>query len=101
MTIIIIAVGGTRDPAQTDTNDASAVPTTTTPADPLATHASLTDIDGITVNVQIADNVRSLLDLARADGIHLAGWGYRTHDQQIQLRRQHCGTSEYATYQMP
>jgi hypothetical protein len=62
---------------------------------------SLTTVDGITLNTRIAPDIAALLNAARADGLTLSGSGYRSHDQQIQLRRQHCGTSHYATYQMP
>ncbi len=37
---------------------------------------------------------------AEADGISLSGWGYRDPQRQIELRRQNCGTSDYAVYQM-
>jgi Lysozyme like domain/D-alanyl-D-alanine carboxypeptidase len=54
-----------------------------------------------TVNSQIASNLEDLYAAAAADGIQLCGGGYRSHEQQIQLRREHCGTSDYAIYQMP
>ena len=55
----------------------------------------------ITVADSIADNVQSLLDAAAADGVALCGWGYRSSDEQIELRKQNCGTSDYAIYEMP
>jgi LAS superfamily LD-carboxypeptidase LdcB len=55
----------------------------------------------ITVAGAIATNVQSLLDAANADGVVLCGGGYRDPQQQIELRRQHCGTSQYAIYEMP
>ena len=42
-----------------------------------------------------------LLDAARADGIALGGSGYRDTSAQIALRRQNCGTSDYAVWDMP
>jgi LAS superfamily LD-carboxypeptidase LdcB len=57
-------------------------------------------VQGITVNCQIADSLDSLLDAARADGLNLSGGGYRDPAQQIALRRQHCGSSSYAIYEM-
>lgn len=42
-----------------------------------------------------------MLDAARADGVILGGGGYRDSSLQIQLRRQNCGTSNYAIYEMP
>ena len=35
------------------------------------------------------------------DGVVLSGGGYRDPAEQIALRRQHCGSSYYAIYQMP
>ena len=32
---------------------------------------------------------------------YVLGWGYRTHSQQIYLRKQHCGTSNYDVYHKP
>ncbi|MGK2930161.1 MAG: D-alanyl-D-alanine carboxypeptidase family protein [Acidimicrobiales bacterium] len=51
----------------------------------------LTNTQGITVHADIAWALDALLNKARADGIELAGWGHRTTEQQVQLRRQHCG----------
>ncbi|HEX8802878.1 MAG TPA: M15 family metallopeptidase, partial [Acidimicrobiales bacterium] len=55
----------------------------------------------ITVAGQIAGNVQGLLDLAGQQGVGLCGSGYRDPAQQIELRREHCGTSDYAIYEMP
>jgi LAS superfamily LD-carboxypeptidase LdcB len=55
----------------------------------------------ITVAGSIAGDVQALLDAAAADGISLCGGGYRSPEEQIQLRMEHCGTSDYAIYQMP
>ena len=43
----------------------------------------------------------SLLNAASAAGYTLGGSGYRDSSGQIALRRQNCGTSDYAIYQMP
>lgn len=43
-------------------------------------------VGGIRVNTLIADNVARLLNDARADGIVLGGWGWRSHTRQHQLR---------------
>jgi hypothetical protein len=58
-------------------------------------------VQGIRVHTSIADDVRALLTAAEADGITLSGWGWRDGQTQIRLRRQHCGTTEYAIYRMP
>jgi LAS superfamily LD-carboxypeptidase LdcB len=55
----------------------------------------------ITVAESIGGAVQQLLDAAGADGVPLCGWGYRSSDEQIALRRDHCGTSDYAIYDMP
>jgi LAS superfamily LD-carboxypeptidase LdcB len=55
----------------------------------------------ITVAGSIAGNVQALLDAAAADGVMLCGGGYRDPEEQIALRMAHCGTSNYAIYQMP
>jgi hypothetical protein len=58
---------------------------------------------GGTVSVagSIARAVRGLLERAGERGLPLCGWGYRGPEQQIRLRREHCGTSRYAVYEMP
>jgi LAS superfamily LD-carboxypeptidase LdcB len=55
----------------------------------------------ITVAGSISGNVQALLNDAAADGVMLCGGGYRNPEEQIQLRMEHCGTSNYAIYQMP
>jgi peptidoglycan hydrolase CwlO-like protein len=56
----------------------------------------------ITVAGSIAGDVQALLNAASADGVSLcASSGYRSPQQQIELRRQNCGTSNYAIYRMP
>jgi len=76
--------------------------TTTTPPggnSPYPTPA-LTTVNGITVASSIATRVRGLLNAASADGINLSGYGYRDFNAQIALRRQNCGTSQYAIWEM-
>jgi peptidoglycan hydrolase CwlO-like protein len=55
----------------------------------------------ITVAASIGENVRGLLSLAGQQGVDICGGGWRDPAQQIQLRREHCGTSNYAIYEMP
>jgi len=55
----------------------------------------------ITVAGSISGNVQALLNDAAADGVMLCGGGYRNPEEQVQLRMAHCGTSNYAIYQMP
>jgi LAS superfamily LD-carboxypeptidase LdcB len=61
----------------------------------------IVSVDVFWVHEDIEDNLRKMLDHAARDGVILKGWGYRDHSAQIRLRRQHCGTSNYAIYQMP
>ncbi len=58
-------------------------------------------VHGISVHHSIAANVQAMIDHAAADGITLSGWGWRDPAAQIRLRREHCGTSDYAVYEMP
>jgi D-alanyl-D-alanine carboxypeptidase len=56
----------------------------------------------ITVAASIADNVQALLNAAARDGVSLcASSGWRSPQKQIELRRQNCGSSNYAIYFMP
>jgi hypothetical protein len=68
---------------------------------PVGDHLDLVAVDGITVDTSIADALSALLAEAKHDGLVLNGSGYRSHDQQIGLRRSHCGSSNYAIYEMP
>lgn len=61
---------------------------------------TLVTVGGITVDASIADNVEALLAAAQDDGHDLGGSGYRSHHDQITLRRAQCGTSRYAVYDM-
>jgi peptidoglycan hydrolase CwlO-like protein len=56
----------------------------------------------ITVAGSIAGNVQALLNAAANDGVSLcAASGWRSPEKQIELRREHCGSSNYAIYYMP
>jgi D-alanyl-D-alanine carboxypeptidase len=61
----------------------------------------LATVEGITVHRQIAPQVAAIVQEARADGFRLSGGGFRSPQRQIELRRQNCGTSRYAIYDMP
>jgi len=67
----------------------------------VATPADITSVQGIQVHSSIAGKVAEMLDAARADGIDLGGWGYRDSARQIELRQEHCGTSEYDIWEKP
>jgi len=55
----------------------------------------------IAVAASIVGSVRALLEEAGRRGVPLCGWGYRDPGRQVELRRQHCGSSTYAIYEMP
>jgi hypothetical protein len=61
----------------------------------------LTTVESITVHTDIADQVAAIVQAAQADGHTLTGGGYRSPARQIELRRAHCGISDYAIYEMP
>lgn len=63
-------------------------------------NVDLVRVRGIVVDASIADQVAAMVDAAAADGITLTGGGYRDSSSQIALRRAHCGTSDYAIYEM-
>lgn len=71
------------------------------PASSSVPASELTWVGGIQVHESIANKVQDLLEHAARDGLRLTGWGYRTAASQIALRRQNCGTSEWAIYQRP
>ncbi len=61
---------------------------------------SLCTVGGITVNCVIRGQLTAMMNAARSSGLVLSGGGYRDPAAQIELRKQHCGTSYYAIYQM-
>jgi hypothetical protein len=60
----------------------------------------LETVGGITVACEIAGQLGSMISAAAADGLSLGGGGYRSSESQIALRRAHCGTSDYAIWEM-
>lgn len=61
----------------------------------------LCNVGGFVVNTSLSQRVERLLAYAERDGVILQGSGFRTGEEQIALRRQNCGTSRYAIYEMP
>lgn len=57
-----------------------------------------TDVKGIRIHPAIAPRLNALLEQARADGVPLGGWGYRTTETQIELRRKNCGPTPEDIY---
>jgi chromosome segregation ATPase len=62
---------------------------------------ALATVRGIVVNAAIVDNVEGFLAAMEARGYPLGGGGYRSSDSQVSLRRSHCGSSDYAIWEMP
>jgi hypothetical protein len=60
-----------------------------------------TVVQGIRVHKCIANNVDRLLNNARTAGVSLGGGGWRDPQSQVDLRRAHCGTSNYDIYDKP
>lgn len=58
-------------------------------------------VRGIQVARQIAGKIEALLSAAQADGVRLSGWGYRSTQRQIELRRAHCGPTQYDIWEKP
>ncbi len=61
----------------------------------------ITSVRGIQIHQSIAGNLESMLAAASADGVQLSGGGYRNPAGQIAVRKNNCGTSNYAIYEMP
>ena len=55
----------------------------------------IVSVAGIQVHRDIAQQVQELLSAAAADGVNLSGWGWRDSAEQIRLREQNCGSSEF------
>jgi LAS superfamily LD-carboxypeptidase LdcB len=67
----------------------------------VAGSGNLVVVGGITVDASIADALARLLVAAAADGFVLGGGGYRSADEQIAVRRNNCGPSQYDIWQKP
>lgn len=78
-------------------------PSYTPPAQAPASTGGLdiVNVRGIQVARQIASKVESLLKAAAAAGINLGGGGFRSPQQQVDLRRKHCGPTSYDIYEKP
>lgn len=55
---------------------------------------------GTEVNMAVIASWKALVDAAAAQGYQIKGSGYRSNTRQIELRRAHCGTSNFAIYEM-
>lgn len=66
-----------------------------------STGDGMVDVQGITVAPAMAGPLRQLLEDMDRQGYQLTGWGHRDAAEQIQLRRQNCGSSDWAIHHMP
>ena len=62
---------------------------------------NLVTVHGITVDASIANALASMIEAAASSGFALGGNGYRSADQQIAVRRNNCGSSQYDIWQKP
>jgi len=56
---------------------------------------------GFRVHKCLASRLNDMVAAAKKSGITLTGWGWRDYNEQIALRRQHCGTTYYDIWQKP
>ena len=84
--------------AEQEEADARAVAESVDPSD---TDVPLVWVRGFEVHTQIAAAVEGLVAAMEAEGFDLGGWGYRTAQEQINLRRSHCGTTEWDIWSKP
>ncbi len=90
----------TTAPGSSSTSTSTTAPPTTTPPSSSST-PPLRTVQGVTVHADIADDVDALLTAAKADGIALSGWGYRSTERQVELRRANCGPTYYDIWVRP
>ncbi len=97
------------DPTARPDTAATTAPTTTSPPTAATTAPRvivITPVDttwvrGIEVATQIAAQFEALMAAAEADGLKLAGSGYRNTARQIEIRREVCGPTDYDIYLKP
>src|SRR3546814_19268003 len=61
----------------------------------------LVRVEGFKVHGAIAGSLRDLLAAAEADGLDLRGKAYRSTERQSELRRAHCGPTDYDILEKP
>lgn len=68
---------------------------------PVGEDAVVRTRSGIRVHACLAATVDALVAAAAEDGVELGGGGWRSPEQQIALRRAHCGPSDADVYDKP
>lgn len=76
-------------------------PGATIPKTVVVVAVDTTWVRGIEVASSIADRFGDMMAAAEEDGINLGGSGYRNVLRQIELRREHCGATEYDIWLKP
>ena len=71
------------------------------PSLPTSGGNGIATVGGIRVDSSIAGNLERLLAAASAAGVNFGGGGFRDPAGQIAVRRNNCGSSDYAVYQAP
>lgn len=61
----------------------------------------LVSVRGIRVHESVGPQLEALLTAAEADGVSLGGGGFRTTEEQIVLRRAHCGDDPVSIWEKP
>lgn len=69
-----------------DTGGTGSATSAPAPVSPTTGSGTTVNVQGITVDQSIADQLGRMIDAARADGITLSGSGWRSNARQIQLR---------------
>ncbi len=92
---------GRRTPAAAASRPASRTPAAPAPSQATPGRPDIVTIRGIKVARQISANLEALLAAAEAAGFRLSGGGFRSHQEQLDLRRKHCGPTPYDIYQKP
>jgi LAS superfamily LD-carboxypeptidase LdcB len=65
------------------------------------TPVDTTWVGGIEVATSLANQLAQLLEAAKASGLVLTGSGYRNIYDQITIRKQYCGTTDYDIWDRP
>lgn len=94
------AVPLTCNPETVGSEDGTPVINANLPTGPVASDV-IVNVYGIRIHKDIAGNLKAMIDAMRAAGLNPGGGGYRDPAGQLAVRRNNCGTSQYAIYEMP
>lgn len=96
---VVAVITGT--PAESTRAVSQGLSTGTDTTGPVVGADDVVSVRGIQVHASIAGPVEDLLAAAEVDGVSLGGWGWRSPDDQVRLRREHCGPSPYDVWAKP